>query len=73
MSVERGPVDPPLTPSQYRFVMGRLSNYYNALNDNPTLQPVRDAARRHLDMLDPTMRPGSNSGMLGGLERRLAS
>lgn len=73
MSIERGPLNPPLGPSEYKFVMGRLDTYYDALNDNPTLESVRSAARRHLDMLDPSIKPGGSSGLIGGLEQRLSS
>ncbi len=73
MSINRGPTDPPLPDSTYRFVMGRLSNYYDTLNDNPRLPVVLDAARRHLDMLDPGINPGGSAGLISGLERKLSS
>jgi hypothetical protein len=73
MSIERGPIDPPLTDPQYRFVMGRLSNYYDALKDSPDLPSVRAAAIRHLSMLDRDIRPKGSVGLISGLEQRLSS
>lgn len=58
---------PILSPNGYRGIMGKISNQYDLLKENPNLGT--NYVQGLMQNLNPSVNPGGSQGLFGGLEK----